>query len=325
MNFRELPRLIDHARAMALDGISFLAADVSSSAFGARGPARSLADLALDRGEIAEFAAIVERTIAERADDFESGFIAESPAKLRRLPKYYEALASGRALRAARPATRRGCRRSSRRTAPSGPCFFHEPIGSIRDAPLASIVAQPAAQVPAEPGRRERSGLRTVRVLDQGRVEKPAVALSCRRTTRGARSTAWRRITTARTPTTSLLRGDAGASDRPCCCGTWPRGSHVLDLGCGPGTDAATLAARGYTRDRDRRVAGDGRRGAPARASRPASRTASTVHHLGIEALDVMPPACVDAAYSNFGPLNCVDELDRAAQVIAGGCGATAC
>ena len=34
LNFRELPHLIEHARAMALDGISFLAADVSSRAFG---------------------------------------------------------------------------------------------------------------------------------------------------------------------------------------------------------------------------------------------------------------------------------------------------
>src|SRR6185436_15755660 len=33
-NFRELPRLIEHAKAIGLDGISFLAADVSSGAFG---------------------------------------------------------------------------------------------------------------------------------------------------------------------------------------------------------------------------------------------------------------------------------------------------
>ncbi len=49
--------------------------------------------------------------------------------------------------------------------------------------------------------------------------------------------------------------------------------------------------------------------------SGPARADRVDVHHLGIEALDVMPPACVDAAYSNFGPLNCVDDLERAAQV----------
>ena len=49
-NFRELPRLIEHARAMALDGISFLAADVSSPAFTRRGAGcRSLLAL-VERG-----------------------------------------------------------------------------------------------------------------------------------------------------------------------------------------------------------------------------------------------------------------------------------
>ena len=34
LNFRELPRLVDHAKSLALDGISFLPADMSSSGFG---------------------------------------------------------------------------------------------------------------------------------------------------------------------------------------------------------------------------------------------------------------------------------------------------
>jgi SAM-dependent methyltransferase len=52
------------------------------------------------------------------------------------------------------------------------------------------------------------------------------------------------------------------------------------------------------------------------RVQRAACADRVEVHHLGIEALDVMPQASVDAAYSNFGPLNCVDDLGRAAQVI---------
>jgi Fe-coproporphyrin III synthase len=139
LNFRELPRLIDHARAMALDGISFLAADVSSSAFG-RGGAPAAGDLVLDRREIDEFSALVEHTIRNRASDFESGFIAESPAKLRRLPQYYDALAHGRRFAPL------GCNAPwmSAVVEANGvvrPCFFHEPIGSIRAAPLASLVA----------------------------------------------------------------------------------------------------------------------------------------------------------------------------------------
>src|SRR5262249_4522346 len=88
LNFRELPGLIDHARAMGLDGISFLPADVSSTAFGRErqaGPIR----LALDAGEIAELQDVIEQTIDSHQDDFHSGFVAESPDKLRRLAQYY--------------------------------------------------------------------------------------------------------------------------------------------------------------------------------------------------------------------------------------------
>ncbi len=36
------------------------------------------------------------------------------------------------------------------------------------------------------------------------------------------------------------------------------------------------------------------------------------VHHLGIHELDRLPPGSFDAAYSNFGPLNCVPSLPDA-------------
>jgi Fe-coproporphyrin III synthase len=140
MNFRELPRLIDHAKAMALDGISFLPADVSSSAFGRSGP-RPAGSLLLDSAEIDECAAIVERTIAERPGEFESGFVAESPAKLRRIPQYFDAIAHGRRF----APTACNAPWVSAVVEANGsvrPCFFHEPIGSIREAPLATLVAR---------------------------------------------------------------------------------------------------------------------------------------------------------------------------------------
>jgi SAM-dependent methyltransferase len=42
------------------------------------------------------------------------------------------------------------------------------------------------------------------------------------------------------------------------------------------------------------------------------------VLHVGIHELDRLAPVQFDAAYSNFGPLNCVDDLAGAAQLIAG-------
>jgi MoaA/NifB/PqqE/SkfB family radical SAM enzyme len=143
-NFRELPRLIEYAKTLGLGRISFLPADVSSLGFGRTtapaaeaGPLRALA---LDADEIDEFEAIVERTISVYAGDFESGFVAESPEKLRRLPRYYAAL------RGAEPFPRVSCNAPwvSVVVEADGsvrPCFFHGSIGNLRHAPIAAIVA----------------------------------------------------------------------------------------------------------------------------------------------------------------------------------------
>ena len=144
-NFRELPRLIDHARALGLDRISFLPADISSPGFGRAaqpepntGP---LAALALDADEIEEFEAIIERTVRVYARDFDSGFVAERPDTLRRLPRYYAALLG------AEPFPRVACNAPwiSVVVEANGavrPCFFHRSIGNVRESPIADIVGR---------------------------------------------------------------------------------------------------------------------------------------------------------------------------------------
>ena len=138
LNFRELPRLIEHAKAMAFDGISFLPADVTSTAFG-RHETPHVDALALDATEIAEFESVVEQTIADYPDDFESRFVMEAPEKLRRLPKYYAALAGAGPF----PAVSCNAPWTSVVIEADGsvrPCFFHEAVGNIRVTPLDVIV-----------------------------------------------------------------------------------------------------------------------------------------------------------------------------------------
>jgi Fe-coproporphyrin III synthase len=143
-NFRELPNLIEHAKAMPLDQISFLAADVSSRAFG-RLHTVAADGLALGCREIDEFERLVEATIARYPDEFDSGFVAESRDKLRRLPRYYAALAG----LAPFPPVACNAPWMSVVVEADGavrPCFFHDAIGNIREEPLSAIVRR---QLPA--------------------------------------------------------------------------------------------------------------------------------------------------------------------------------
>ena len=94
-----------------------------------------------------------------------------------------------------------------------------------------------------------------------------------------------------------------------------PAGSRILDLGCGPGCDAEQLARQGY-----RVTAIDW---SPAMVEQARHRVLAAgledrldVLHLGIQQLDGLAASPFDAAYSNFGPLNCVPSLPGAARLI---------
>jgi Fe-coproporphyrin III synthase len=145
-NFRELPRVIDAAHALGLDQISFLAVDVSSEAFNrpARWDGDRVDETRLAPIEAAEFERLVEETIQRYAADFASGFVAESPAKLRRLPRYFAALNGGGDF----PATVCNAPWVSSVVEADGtvrPCFFHRSLGNAHEQPLDEILNSPAA------------------------------------------------------------------------------------------------------------------------------------------------------------------------------------
>jgi MoaA/NifB/PqqE/SkfB family radical SAM enzyme len=145
-NFRDLPNIIEAAHEIGLDRISFMPVDVSSSAFNRPVPWEEprVAEVALDRDQTAEFNVLVEDTIASRAVDFASGFVAENPDKLRRLPRYFAALHGD----AEFPATVCNAPWVSTVVETDGdvrPCFFHKPLGNIHERPLEAILNSPAA------------------------------------------------------------------------------------------------------------------------------------------------------------------------------------
>ncbi len=109
-NFRELPQIIEAAKAVDVNRVSFLTVDVSNQyAFGPRfvaepalqfvanmgagaPPEHGPMATALTADDVDEFAQIVDDTALRFASDFESGLIAESPAKLRTMVSYFAAL-----------------------------------------------------------------------------------------------------------------------------------------------------------------------------------------------------------------------------------------
>jgi MoaA/NifB/PqqE/SkfB family radical SAM enzyme len=142
-NFRELPNLIDKARELGLDQISFLAADVTSEAFGRLNlrTESSTRGLLLNEQEVEEFTQVVEETIQSHAGDFAARFVAESPEKLRRLPRYYAAQLG---LDNFPPVSCNAPWVSAVIEADGmvRPCYFHQSIGSIREKPLRELLDQ---------------------------------------------------------------------------------------------------------------------------------------------------------------------------------------
>jgi len=90
-NYRELPALIRLVCELGVAQISFLAVDVSTHIAFARQEDYAKT-MALQPDDLPPFATVLDSLERDFAPEFASGFIAESPAKLRRLHQYFSAL-----------------------------------------------------------------------------------------------------------------------------------------------------------------------------------------------------------------------------------------
>lgn len=141
LNFEDLPNIIVAARELGLDRISFLTADVSSSAFNRpSGWSDDRArEVSLSDKEAEQFAASVEETIIRHATEFASGFIVESPARLRDFVAYCRA-ANGKG---AFPRVACNAPWVSSVIEADGtvrPCFFHRSLGNIHERGIVEIL-----------------------------------------------------------------------------------------------------------------------------------------------------------------------------------------
>jgi MoaA/NifB/PqqE/SkfB family radical SAM enzyme len=90
-NYRQLPSFVALTKALGAREVSFLAVDVANPhAFGRTDDFG--ADLALHPEDLPVFDQVLRSLEQDNAEEFRSGFIAESPQKLRRLLQYFAAI-----------------------------------------------------------------------------------------------------------------------------------------------------------------------------------------------------------------------------------------
>lgn len=141
LNFRKWTAIIDAAKEMGLDQISFLPADVSSHAFNREvlWSDQRQHEVLPEESELEELHAVMEAVLISHHTDFENGFIAESPVKFRKIYQYYAAIYGHTDF----PYKKCNAPWVSAVVEADGtvrPCFFHAAMGNIRNNTLEEIV-----------------------------------------------------------------------------------------------------------------------------------------------------------------------------------------
>jgi len=137
---------VQSARELGLNSISFLAADVTSSAFN-RPEGWSFTQqskVALDAHEVEQLAAEMERVITKYCSEEHTGFVAENSDKLRKIVAHFRAYL-GQFEAVAPLCNAPWVSAVIEASGDVRPCFFHPAFGNIHEGPLTEIVNSTAA------------------------------------------------------------------------------------------------------------------------------------------------------------------------------------
>ncbi len=140
-NFRSLPEMVTFARELKVDGISFLAVDTLSQAFGRarRGQVTSAESILLNEEETGEFRQLIDTMVMRCKPDFQNGFISERPEKMFHLVQYFEALI-GKATFPRNQCNAPDISAVITSTGDVKPCFFLPHFGNIRSIQLMDLI-----------------------------------------------------------------------------------------------------------------------------------------------------------------------------------------
>jgi MoaA/NifB/PqqE/SkfB family radical SAM enzyme len=141
LNYRRWAEIIDSAKEIGVEQISFLPADVSSHAFN-----REMVwdesrqhEILLSEEDLPELKNVIQRLLQDYQPEFENRFIAESPYKIWKIYEYYAAFYGQNSF----PYKKCNAPWVSTVIEADGtvrPCFFHSPIGNIRHQSLDKIL-----------------------------------------------------------------------------------------------------------------------------------------------------------------------------------------
>ena len=145
-NRLSLREVVQSAKDIRLNSVSFLAADLTSLAFNRpQGWTPQHQDrVALNADEVEDLDAEIERLISEHSPDLESGFVVESASKLRRIVRHFR-VHLGHAQHIAPRCNAPWVSAVIEASGDVRPCFFHPSFGNIHNQSLHEIVNGPEA------------------------------------------------------------------------------------------------------------------------------------------------------------------------------------
>ena len=141
MNFRYWSQIVEAAKEINLNSISFLPADVSSHAFNREVLWNNMRqhEILPDEPELSELYQVTEQLVEEYNGEFESRFIVESTEKIWNIYSYYAAF-YGRNLFPFKKCNAPWVSTVIEADGTVRPCFFHEAIGNIHENRLDDIL-----------------------------------------------------------------------------------------------------------------------------------------------------------------------------------------
>jgi MoaA/NifB/PqqE/SkfB family radical SAM enzyme len=140
-NFQDFSNTVRSAKEIGIDQISFLAADIATSAFnhGADFSGERMSEIALSKKETTEFESLLRESFDQLKSLYEEKFIAEPPEKMFKIVDYYKAV-NGMGKYPGAICNAPWVSAVIESNGDVMPCFFHRPYGNIYHETLEAIL-----------------------------------------------------------------------------------------------------------------------------------------------------------------------------------------